>query len=254
MKKIPVSVFVITQNEEKNIKRLLESLVDFDEIIIVDSGSDDRTLEISEGFEVKTYYQSWLGYAKQKEFAMSLCTNDWVLNLDADEALNEATRRVIRKVITEDNYDSVRFKRNDLFINKVFSNFTKKPNNLRLYRKSKAYFNEKTIVHESATVDGKELYVKEAFEHYGYNSISILTNKCNLYSTLKSQEKFNKNKKSSFIKLGLVFPFTFLKHYLLQGFIFSGRRGFIKAVINSYYAFVKEAKLFELEVSRDSND
>lgn len=254
MKKIPVSVFVITQNEEKNIKRLLESLVDFDEVIVVDSGSSDRTLEISKRFDAKTHHQSWLGYAKQKEFAMSLCSNDWVLNLDADEALNEATRKVIRRVIAEDSYDSVRFKRNDLFINQVFSKFTKKPNNLRLYRKSKAHFDGKTMVHESATVEGKELYVKEAFEHYGYNSISTLTEKCNLYSTLKSQEKHNKNKRSSFIKLVLVFPFTFVKQYLLQGFVFSGRRGFIKAIVNSYYAFLKEAKLFELEATGNAND
>jgi glycosyltransferase involved in cell wall biosynthesis len=247
MKPIPVSVFVITQNEEKNITRLLESLVNFAEIIIVDSGSTDRTLEIAKSFGAKTYYQSWLGYSKQKEFAMSLCNNDWVLNLDADEALNQSIVSRIKEVITENKYDSIRFKRSDVFINKPLSNITKRPNNLRLYKKDKAFFNEATLVHESATVKGAELYVNEAFDHFGYNSINTLTDKGNMYSKLKSQEKFNKNKRSKLIKLVLVLPFTFFKKYFLQGFIFSGKRGFILSVITSYYAFSKEAKLFELE-------
>ncbi|MAD04754.1 MAG: glycosyl transferase [Pseudoalteromonas sp.] len=249
--KIKVSVFIITLNEEKNIRRLLESTTLFDEIILVDSGSTDKTVEIAKEYGAKTYYKEWMGYAQQKQYALSLCTNIWVMNLDADEELTNTTMRVIKRVLKENKYEGVRFKRNDFFINGMYSKFTKKPNNLRLYKKENAHFNESTLVHESATVKGKELYVNEAFNHYGYNSIHILTDKSNQYSTLKSTEKFKKNKSSNFLKLGLVFPITFIKKYIIQGFVFSGRRGFIQSVIALYYAFLKEAKLFELEKKED---
>ena len=81
----------------------------------------------------------------------------------------------------------------------------KKTNNLRLYKKDKATFNSNKLVHESASIEGKELRVSEAFEHYGYNSISVLTAKCNQYSTLKANEKFAHQKASSTLKLLLVF-------------------------------------------------
>ncbi|MBD3830925.1 MAG: glycosyltransferase family 2 protein, partial [Arcobacter sp.] len=87
MNKIKASAYIICQNEEKHIQRVLESVKDFDEIIIVDSGSTDKTLEIAKEYTDKIYHQEWLGYSGQKEYAKNLCTNEWVLNLDADEEL-----------------------------------------------------------------------------------------------------------------------------------------------------------------------
>jgi hypothetical protein len=83
------------------------------------------------------------------------------------------------------------------------------------------------------------------FDHYGYDSIAAITNKNNTYSTLKADEKFVKGKSFSHLKLFLIFPLVFIKEYLLQRKLFSGRRGFILAVMEAYYAFLKEAKLFE---------
>ena len=252
--KIPVSVFVITLNEEKNLARLLASLIDFDEVIVVDSGSNDQTINVAKSFGAKTFYNKWPGYARQKQFAMQLCSNEWVLNLDSDEVLNNPIKERIKQIVKEGNYDSVRFKRSDIFINKPFSSLTKKPNNLRLYRKTKAKFSEGKLVHESAVIKGSELYVNDAFEHYGYNVICRLIDKGNLYSTLKSEEKYMNQRKSNTLKLFSVFIFTFLKKYFLEGFIFSGKRGYINSVISAFYAFSKEAKLFELEEVRGAHD
>lgn len=245
--KLPVSVFIITYNEEAHLARLLESVTAFNEVVIVDSGSTDRTVAIAEHYGAIVYHQAWLGFSKQKQYAMSMCTHEWVLNLDGDEALKPHIISRISSIIQNDTVDAVRFRRNDIFINKKPSTFTKLPRNRRLYRKSKSHFDPSLLVHETATVKGKEVKVSESFDHYGYNKISILTEKNNHYSELKAREKYQKNQKSSTAKLLCIFPFILFKELVLQRQLCNGRRGVIKSVISAYYAFTKEAKLFELE-------
>ena len=97
--KLPISVFVVCFNEESNIRRLLDSCVDMDEIIIVDSGSTDNTIQIAKEYTDQITFNEWPGYAKQKAFAMSLCKNEWVLNLDADEELLPALVKRFAEVI-----------------------------------------------------------------------------------------------------------------------------------------------------------
>jgi len=246
-KTIPISVFIITLNEETNLKHALQSLANIAEIIVVDSGSTDNTVAIAEKYGAKVYSQQWAGYAKQKQYAMSLCSNEWVLNIDADEVLNSDIITHFAAIIAQDKADSVRFWRNDIFIGKKLSSLTKRANNLRFYKKSKAHFDTHKLVHESARVHGKEVFINKEFDHYGYNKISIFTSKNNHYSDLKAQEKYQQGKRYSVIKLFSIFPLIFIKEYLIQRHIFSGRRGFIKSVIIAYYAFSKEAKLFEIE-------
>ncbi|MCG9723583.1 glycosyltransferase family 2 protein [Shewanella sp. Isolate7] len=242
---LPISVFIVTKNEEKHIAKTLESVKEMAEVILVDSGSTDKTVEIAKSYGVKVFEHEWMGYAKQKQYAMEQCSNEWVLNLDGDEAINPQLVAAFKEIIEQDKADSVRFWRNDIFIGKALSSWSKKPNNHRLYKKSKSFFDDSRLAHESATVDGKEVFINQVFDHYGYDSIAAITTKNNNYSTLKADEKFIKNKKVSNLKLILIFPLVFLKEYLLQRKIFSGRRGFILAIMDAYYAFIKEAKLFE---------
>ncbi len=243
--KLPISVFIITQNEEKYIEKTLKSVSLFDEVILVDSGSTDSTLDIAKRYGTKIYTHSWQGYAKQKQYAMSLCSNEWVLNLDGDEAINQNLIDAFEVILQQDKADSVRFWRNDIFIDKPLSCWSKKSNHLRLYKKSKSFFDASRLVHESATVDGTEIFINETFDHFGYGTIETLTMKNNNYSSLKASEKFSKGKKFSNIKLFTIFPLAFIKEYFFQRKIFSGKRGLILAVINAHYAFIKEAKLFE---------
>ena len=102
---IKASVYIICKNEEKHIKRVLESIKDFNEIIIVDSGSNDNTLEIAKNYTKNIYHQDWIGFAKQKEYARSLCSNEWVLNLDADEELTNELKNEIIKFLESENHE-----------------------------------------------------------------------------------------------------------------------------------------------------
>ncbi len=243
--KLPVSVFIITKNEEEHIEKTLKSVSLFDEVILVDSGSTDSTLDIAKRYGAKIYTHSWQGYAKQKQYAMSLCSNEWVLNLDGDEQVNPSLINAFKEIIEQDKADSVRFWRNDIFIDKPLSTWSKKPNNHRLYKRSKSFFDDSRLAHESATVNGKEIFINETFDHFGYGSIETLTTKNNNYSSLKANEKFAKGKRYSNLKLITIFPIVFIKEYFFQRKIFSGKRGFILAIMGAYYAFIKEAKLFE---------
>lgn len=244
--KLPISVFIVTLNESAHLEKTLKSIERCAEVIIVDSGSTDGTVELAELNGAKVIHQPWLGYSKQKQLAMEHCRFDWVLNLDGDEEITTEALDELAKVIDGNTYDSVRLKRIDRFIGKFPSNWVKKENNLRFYRKSSASFDAEKLVHESAAVDGKEHYSDCFFYHYGYNDISLLQDKTNKYSSLRAEEKFIKNKKYSILKLVLIFPITFINKYIFGRFFLFGSRGFIKAVMEANYAFLKEAKLYEM--------
>lgn len=246
---LPISVFIVSMNEEHNIKRALNSVAEFDEVILVDSGSQDNTVNIANEMGATIYHQDWLGYSKQKQFAMSLCKHDWVLNIDADEELPEKLIEEIKEITSQSDINSVRFRRNDYFLNKPYPSTLRLPSNIRLYRKSQAYFDDTCLVHESAKVKGKEVCLKTPFIHYGYNDIEPLVGKFNHYSSLRALEKFQKGKKHSLIKLLLIFPVEFLRKLIFQRYITFGWRGFILALLNAHYAFLKEAKLMALHYS-----
>ncbi len=246
MTKLPISVFIITKNEETHITKALTSVARADEIIVVDSGSTDRTVEIAKEYGAKVVHHDWMGFAKQKQYALSLCSNEWVLNLDGDETANEKLFETFENIIKLDKADGVRFWRNDFFIGKKFPKITKRDSHLRFYKKSKSHFDSALLVHEHATVDGKKIFINADFDHYGYDTVEALVDKNNNYSSLKAKEKYNKGKSFKGIKLILVFLVTFIKKYFIHRRIFFGYRGFILSMIDAFYAFLKEAKLYEL--------
>ena len=251
--KLNVSVFIVAQNEEAHIEKTLRSVESMDEVILVDSGSTDKTKEIAQRYGAKVVEQSWQGFAKQKQFAMSLCQHDWVLNLDGDEAITPEIVAEFKCIMENDSADSVRMWRDDIFIGEPLSRWSKKANNHRFYKKSKANFDTTRLAHESADVKGKEVFINQLFIHYGYGNIETITDKNNHYSTLKAREKLNKGKGFSVAKLFLIFPLTFLKEYIFQRKLFSGKRGFILSVMAAYYSFLKEAKLYEFQQTETKN-
>ena len=142
---INASVYIICKNEEKHIKRVLESAKDFSEIIIVDSGSSDKTLEIATSYTNKIYHQDWMGFAKQKEYARSLCSNEWVLNLDADEELTQELKQEIINTIEENKIDGLNIKISSSYLGKFNSEKSKFNRRIRFFRKSAGYYHVKLV-------------------------------------------------------------------------------------------------------------
>jgi glycosyltransferase involved in cell wall biosynthesis len=241
---INASVYIICQDEEKHIKRVLESVKDFDEIIIVDSGSIDKTLEIAASYSTKIFHKDWLGFAKQKEYARSLCTNEWVLNLDADEEASDDLKNEIRKTIEDNNINGLDIKISSKNLGKFNHTSTKFNRRIRFFKKDSGFYPDK-LVHESIEVKGKISKAKGFIYDYGTIDLETHLNKINSYSSLRAEEKFNKNKKPTLLKLILVFPLAFIKSFLIKRGFLNGTRGFISAMNNSFYAYLKEAKLYE---------
>jgi glycosyltransferase involved in cell wall biosynthesis len=243
---INASVYIICKNEEQHIKRVLESIQDFEEIIIVDSGSTDKTLEIVKKYTDKIFYKKWNGFSIQKEYAKSMCTKEWVLNLDADEELTLELKDEIVQTIKNNKIDALDIKISSKYMGKFNNKFCKFNRRIRFFRKISGKYAPK-LVHESIEVNGKVNKADGFIYDYGTINLETHLNKINSYSTLRAEEKFSKNKKASIIKLLLVFPLAFFKSFIIKRGFLNGKRGFISGMHNSFYAFLKEAKLFELE-------
>jgi glycosyltransferase involved in cell wall biosynthesis len=243
-------VYIICQNEEKHIERVLESVKDFDEIIIVDSGSTDSTLEIVSEYTDKIYHQDWLGYAGQKEYAKNLCSNEWVLNLDADEELTQELKDEIVKTIQTNDCDGLDIKISGKYLDSFGHSWCKFNRRIRFLKKSHGHYPQK-LVHESIVINGKIKKAKGFIFDYGTQDLETQLHKINLYSSLRAKEKFEKNKKPSVIKLLFVFLIAFLKTFVVKRSFLNGLNGYIGAINVGYYAFLKEAKLYEIWKEND---
>lgn len=245
--KLPISAFLVTLNEAAHIAQVLDALQDFAEIIVVDSGSTDGTVAIAQAKGATVVHQDWLGFAQQKNFAMSLCQNDWVINVDGDEILSAEVVADIRRLYETGGDIAMRLYFEDLFWGEPMSVHSGKRSIIRVFRRSQAQYPLDRKVHENLVVAQgvKTVKVKGLVTHFGYGSTELLMQKKNKYSSLKALEKFEKHKKPSLLKLCLIFPLTFIKSYLLQRMFLSGKRGLVHAHIEAMYAFLKEAKLFE---------
>jgi glycosyltransferase involved in cell wall biosynthesis len=248
--KIHASVYIITLNEEKNLPRALQSVQAFDEIVVVDSGSTDRTLEVAKQVTPRVYTHEWQGFSKQKEYAKSLCTHDWVFNLDADEEADELLLKEMAQAVSENQVDALNIRISEFFMGRFGHPRARHNAKVRFFRKSKGCYSG-SLVHEGVVVRGHTETARGFIRHYGEVSLAVKVDKNNRYSTLRAQEKLLKNKKPSVLKLVFVLPATFLKSFFLRRNFLNGRRGFVGSMINAFYAFLKEAKLYENTVTKD---
>lgn len=238
-----LSVTIITYNEEKNIKRCLQSVAWADEIIVVDSLSTDKTKQICQSFSnVKFIEHPWLGFGKQKHYAVDMASNDWILSVDADEEITLDLAAKIEKIIKKPKYDSYRINRKSFYLNKLikFCGWNR-DYPLRLFNRSKGNFNLKPV-HESVEINGTCGRIKKHMLHYTYPTISSHVLKMDKYSALA------KNKKSSITKALFSGFFKFIKMYFFKLGFLDGKAGFILCFNSGFGVWLKYIKLWEKNI------
>jgi len=247
---IPASIAIVTKNEEANIEAALESVKDAAEIIVIDSFSSDRTVEICRRYTDKVFQKEWEGYAKQKQAAVDLVTGPWVFILDADERFTPELKAEVINALKEEGPDGFYVPRKNFFMKRWIKYGGWRPDNtLRLFRKNSGRFEERAV-HEKVVVSGNTAYLKNPLLHYTYNSISDYLKRADVYSTLAAKELMKNGaapKAFDFIVRPLA---TFIKMFFLRLGFLDGRYGLVLAVLYSYYTFLKYAKAWELRQER----
>lgn len=242
-----ISVVIITLNEEKIIRKCLSKLKFADEIIVIDSGSTDKTLKICEEFGAKVFHNKFEGYGLQKQFAVSKTSNNWVLSLDADEILTDELINEIDTVFKEKNnsYNGFYLQGNHVFMNKIFKyGHDSHHFYLRLFNKKYGNYNSNQV-HESVSVEGDLYKFKYPFLHYSYDSIETYIKKLNNYTNLLSKINYDKGKKYSILGMIIKFIFEFVKKYFFHLNFLNGKEGFIWSSYSAFYTFTKCVKTNE---------
>ena len=245
MSKIPVSVAIVTKNETRNIKDALESVKDFDDIVVVDAFSSDNTTEICREYTERVYEHEWQGYAGQKQIAIDHARNDWVLILDADERVTRELKQEIMEKVKENSLSGFYIPRKNFFLGKWIRNSGWWPDHtLRLFRKDVSRM-EPRAVHEKVNVNGPVGHISAPFEHYTYRTISDYISKMDNYASLSAEELQNRDFISSFISMLFSPVVVFIKMYLVRQGFRDGIHGLVLAVLYSFYTFLKYAKVLE---------
>lgn len=245
----PVSAVIITRNEEENIGRCLQAIQKVaEEIIIVDSLSTDRTIQIAKDFGAKIFSLEWQGFGPQKNFGLEQATNNYILALDADEVLTSETIEEI-KFLKQNGLKGVyEFPLLNFYFGKFLKHGLEYPNyKKRFFDKTKIWWTE-NLVHESLIIPAgyPVLRLKGHILHYSYRSIEHYIAKSNYYTTIGAIELKNKGKKNYLFKMLFSPCFVFIKSYFLKAGFLDGLHGFVTALFNAHTNFLKYAKLWEL--------
>ncbi len=242
-----LSVAIITHNEEDNIRGALESVKWADEIVVVDSFSTDRTAEICREYTDKVFSFEWSGFSEQKNRAVSLTTNPWVLVLDADERVTRELKDEILDVIKDkSSMDGYYLPRKNYFARRWIKHGGWWPDyTLRLFRREKGLF-EAREVHESIKVLGSTGYLKNPIEHYTYKGIDDYLKRMQTYSTLAAKELLKKGRRANIFDIIFRPPATFFRMFFLQLGMLDDIYGIILAYLYSVYTYKKYWKLREM--------
>jgi glycosyltransferase involved in cell wall biosynthesis len=238
-----ITATIITLNEEKNIARAIESVRCCEEIVVVDSGSTDRTKTIANQRGVRVIPHAWPGYAQQKNWAATQASNDWILSIDADEALTEQLEAEILELKKTDfNVAAYSMPRMAQYLGKWIRHSGWYPDRkVRLYDRRRATW-EGDYVHESLKVDGPVGMLRSDLLHFTCDSLSAHLKTMDRYTTLAAQELVSKGVSTPSYRLAFDPAWTFVRAYLFkQGFL-DGFEGFTIAYMAALYTFLKYAK------------
>lgn len=248
----PVSAVLITRNADRLLGEVLTALAWCDEILVVDSGSSDRTLEIAKAHDARTLHHGFEGYGPQKAWAVTQATHDWVLVVDADEIVTPELAREIESRLERDAAAHAGY---EIPISLVFLGRLMRHGgeyrmpHLRLYDRRRGNYNQNRV-HERVELDGPVGRLEQHILHDSYGSIEAYFNKFNDYTTAGARDLKARGKTASVATVVLRFPLTFIRQYFLRGHILNGYPGFVWSLFSAMYPAVKYAKLRELSARR----
>ena len=248
--KVPVSALIITYNEEQNIKSVINDLDFAEEIVVIDSFSTDQTTAIASSHKnVKVVQHAFENYAAQRNFAISLAKNNWILFLDADERIStELKDEIIETVTQKEGQSAYFFDRTFMFKNKKlhFSGW-QTDKIFRLFQKDKAHYATQKIVHEKLIVKGTIGKLKNKLIHFSYKDYCSYKQKMILYGKLKAQEELNKGTQPNFFHFYIRPLYQFLYQYLVRLGILDGKKGIIICYLNALSVFVRFQELKKIK-------
>ena len=244
-----ISGLVITYNEEKNIGELIENLHFVDEIIIVDSFSKDKTKEIAKKYNNVIFIENkFEDFTKQRNLALNLSNNSWILFLDADERIsNNLKNEILSTIKKEDTASAYYFYRKFMFKQKPlhFSGW-QTDKNIKLFKKEKAIYRIDRLVHEKLIIEGSEEKLKHKLIHFSYNDYKSYKHKMISYGILKSKELFLKKFHPNWFHFYIKPIYKFLYSYFIRLGILDGRKGVIICYLNALSVFVTYNELKKL--------
>jgi glycosyltransferase involved in cell wall biosynthesis len=247
-----LSVVIITFNEEANLERTLASVAWADEVVIVDSGSADRTQQIAEAHGAKFFVEPWKGFAAQKNSALEKASGDWILSLDADEEVEPVLADEIRRATAASApLQGFYIPRKNFFLGRWIRHGGFYPDRkLRLFRRGTARFEDR-LVHEDAQIDGPTGVLRGHLLHRAYPTLTGYLEHMNRYSSLGAQmTAANGARRFSFIDIVVRPKLTFFYNYVVRGGFLDGREGLLLHLYHAGYVSWKYAKAWELRRPR----
>lgn len=242
-----LSVVIITKNEEANIGRCLKSVEWADEIVVVDSGSTDRTADICREFGVVFIETEWKGFGTTKDFAFSKAKNDWILSIDADEVVSDKLKDEIIAVLKDEQRKNAYKIRFEIYYLKRKIRFSgmRREYHLRLFDRKQGGI-ATSVIHEGIKINGEVGVLNAPIYHHTIPDINKHLNKIKTYTRLSAEKKFEAGKKVSLA--GVVFRsiFTFIRIYFFLGGFLDGQPGFVFAANSAVYTYFNYLFLWEL--------
>ena len=245
---MPCTAIVITLNEAAHIEACLASVAWADERLVVDSGSTDDTVAIATRCGARVITQPWPGYSAQKNFAASQAAHDWIVSVDADERVTpELAAEMKAALAAPGDHAGFRVPRVTFHLGRWIRGTDWYPDyQLRLYDRRRASWNGRKV-HESVAANGPVGQLRHDLQHFAYRDIAHHLDTINRYTTLAAEHMHAEGRRTGYAELLLHPPAAFLRNYLLRGGIRLGTAGLIISVMNSYYVFLKFAKLAALQ-------
>lgn len=248
-----LSVVIITKNEEKNIRRCLESVKWADEIVMIDSESTDGTVSIASEYGAKVFSPEWRGYGPAKQDGVARANGRWVLSLDADEVVSKELGAEVRDIVSNGSkFNGYYVTRKTNFLGRWILHCGWYPDHvLRLFKKSEGDFND-AVIHERAVVNDPVGYLRGEILHYCYPTLELYLDKFNHYTTIGASEAFRKRKRAGVFAIMIKPMASFVRHYFVKQGFRDGLEGFVLSVMSSVAVLVKYMKLRNLYRNNES--